>query len=86
MSSWAIVAVIAIVVWGLVQLAKARAGITTDAEGNEIHTDFERMMKIVLDHGYHGYVGIEFEGGKLSEFEGVKKTKALLQRVAAKLA
>lgn len=36
MSSWAIVAVIAIVVWGLVQLAKARAGITTDAEGNEI--------------------------------------------------
>ncbi len=57
-----------------------------DAQGNEVHTDFERMMKIVLDHGYHGYVGIEYEGGKLSEYEGIKKTKALLQRVAAKLA
>lgn len=57
-----------------------------DADGNETHTDFERMMKIVLDHGYHGYVGIEFEGGSLSEYEGIKKTKALLQRVAEKLA
>jgi 4-hydroxy-3-methylbut-2-en-1-yl diphosphate synthase IspG/GcpE len=35
MSSWAIVAVIAIVVWGIVEAAKARAGITTDSEGNE---------------------------------------------------
>lgn len=35
MSSWAIVAVIAIVVWGVVQMAKARSGITTDKEGNE---------------------------------------------------
>lgn len=35
MSSWAFVAVVAIMVWGVVQLAKARAGITTDAEGNE---------------------------------------------------
>lgn len=35
MSGWAFVAVIAIVVWGIVQLAKARAGITTDAAGNE---------------------------------------------------
>lgn len=38
MSSWAIVAVIAIVVWGIVQMAKARHGITTDAEGNETWT------------------------------------------------
>ena len=37
MSSWAIVAVIAIIVWGIVQMAKARAGITTDAEGNETY-------------------------------------------------
>ncbi|MHA7819666.1 MAG: hypothetical protein ACX930_08490 [Erythrobacter sp.] len=35
MSGWAIVAVVAIVVWGIVQMAKARHGITTDAEGNE---------------------------------------------------
>ena len=37
MTGWAFVAIIAIVVWGIVQLAKARAGITTDAEGNETY-------------------------------------------------
>lgn len=35
MSGFSIVAIVAIVVWGIVQLAKARHGITTDAEGNE---------------------------------------------------
>jgi hypothetical protein len=34
-SSWAIVAIIAIVVWGVVQYAKARAGIISDENGNE---------------------------------------------------
>ncbi len=57
-----------------------------DAEGNEIHTDYLQMMKIVLDAGYRGYVGIEYEGGKLSEPEGIKATKKLLERVREKLA
>lgn len=35
MSSWAIVAMIAIIVWGVVNYAKARAGIVTDEYGNE---------------------------------------------------
>lgn len=35
MSSWAIVAMIAIIVWGVVQYAKARSGIVTDEDGNE---------------------------------------------------
>lgn len=56
-----------------------------DEEGNETSTDYMRMMKIVVDAGYHGYVGIEFEGGKLSEVEGVKATKRLLERVREKL-
>jgi len=42
-------------------------------------------MKIVVDAGYHGYVGIEFEGGKIPEVEGVKLTKALLERVRERL-
>jgi L-ribulose-5-phosphate 3-epimerase len=50
-------------------------------DGDEIHTDFRRMMRIVLDAGYHGYVGIEYEGSKHSEDEGIRKTKALLERV-----
>lgn len=49
--------------------------------GDEIHTDYRRMMRIVLAAGYHGYVGIEYEGSKHSEDEGIRKTKALLERV-----
>ncbi|TWU07462.1 sugar phosphate isomerase/epimerase family protein [Stieleria varia] len=57
-----------------------------DADGNEVNTDYDKMMDIVLSHGYHGYVGIEYEGGKLDEYEGIRLTKALLERVAAKVA
>lgn len=56
-----------------------------DDKGNETKTDFEKMMKIVLDAGYHGYVGIEYEGGKVDEYTGIKLTKALLERVREKL-
>lgn len=52
-----------------------------DAEGNEVHTDFRRMMKIVFEAGYRGYVGIEYEGNRLSEPEGIRATKALLERI-----
>ncbi len=54
-------------------------------EGDEIHTDFLRMMKIVKDAGYQGYVGIEYEGSQLSEEEGILATKALLIKVAKAL-
>ena len=35
MNMWAFVAIVAIVIWGIVQLAKARAGIVSDERGNE---------------------------------------------------
>lgn len=56
-----------------------------DQAGNCIETDYERMLKIVKDAGYNGYIGIEYEGSKLSEDEGIRKTKALLERVGATL-
>lgn len=56
-----------------------------DAQGNEIHTDYERMMRIVLDAGYRGHLGIEYEGKILGEPEGILATKALLERVRATL-
>ena len=43
-------------------------------------------MKLVLDAGYRGYVGVEYEGGKLSEDEGIQATKDLLIKVREKLA
>lgn len=57
-----------------------------DAQGNEVNTDYFRMMKIVQEAGYTGYVGIEYEGGELSEDAGILATKALLERVGAALA
>ena len=55
-----------------------------DSQGNETQTDYFKMMKIVLDAGYHGYCGIEYEGSKLSEPEGIKATKKLLERIREK--
>ena len=49
-----------------------------DVHGNEIHTDYRRIMKLVLDAGYRGHVGIEYEGKKLGEIEGIKMTRDLL--------
>lgn len=56
-----------------------------NAAGDETKTDYFKMMKIVLDAGYHGYVGIEWEGGKPEdEREGIMLTKKLLERVRDK--
>lgn len=52
-----------------------------DETGNETKTDYEKMMGIVLNADYHGYVGIEYEGSRLSEPEGIKATLRLLKRI-----
>jgi sugar phosphate isomerase/epimerase len=57
-----------------------------DSQGNETSTDFRKMMKIVLDAGFRGFVGIEYEGSKLSEPDGIRATKNLLLRVRDELA
>jgi hypothetical protein len=56
-----------------------------DAQGNEVRTDYFKMMKIVLDAGYHGYVGIEWEGSEPGEVEGIRLTQRLLERVRDEL-
>lgn len=74
-------------VWLLMPFAKAVSAKSHDfdEQGNETHTDFRRMMKIVIDHGYRGYVGIEYEGGKIGEPEGILATKRLLEKVRGEL-
>ncbi len=52
-----------------------------DKEGNEANMDYSRLMKIVDDAGYKGFVGVEFEGSELSEKEGVIATRKLLEKV-----
>lgn len=54
--------------------------------GEEVRVEYERMLRIVLGHGYRGHIGIEYEGEKLPEVEGVFATKRLLERLRDKLA
>ena len=54
-----------------------------DEQGNETKTDYYRMMDIVLSAGYHGYVGVEYEGNRLSENDGIVATKRLLEKIHA---
>ena len=52
-----------------------------DKDGNEVHTDYNKMMKIVLDSGYSGYVGIEYEGSNHTESDDIMLTKNLLEKI-----
>lgn len=52
-----------------------------DEEGDETRIDFARMMRIVRAAGYRGHVGVEYEGTRLPEIEGIRRAKALLERV-----
>jgi sugar phosphate isomerase/epimerase len=57
-----------------------------DEAGNEVRTDYERMLRLVMAAGYRGWIGIEYEGAALSEPEGILATKKLLERIRDTLA
>jgi sugar phosphate isomerase/epimerase len=71
----------------LMPFAKAVSAKTHDFDeaGNDTNKDYRRLMKTVLDAGYHSWVGIEYEGNTLPEREGILKTKQLLERVRDEL-
>jgi sugar phosphate isomerase/epimerase len=56
-----------------------------DAAGNETRTDYKRMLQIVLAAKFNAWIGIEYEGEKLSEPDGVRATLALLKRMQTEL-
>ncbi|MDG3581137.1 sugar phosphate isomerase/epimerase family protein [Galbibacter pacificus] len=56
-----------------------------DADGNETHTDYLKMMKMVKEVGYTGFVGIEYEGEGVSEEKGIELTRDLLIKVGKEL-
>lgn len=55
-------------------------------QGEEIHIDYMAMFTLIKAAGYNGYVGIEYEGNSLPADEGIRATKALLEKVRARLA
>ena len=54
-------------------------------EPREMTLDYKRLIEIVVKAGYKGYIGIEYEGQKHEEIEGIKRTKQALEEVRAEL-
>jgi sugar phosphate isomerase/epimerase len=54
-----------------------------DDQGNETETDFYKMLQIIKDAGFNGYIDVEYEGSKLTEYEGIIATKKLLEKAGA---
>ena len=48
--------------------------------GEDTKIDYYRMMKIVKESDYNGYIGIEYEGMEKSEHEGIMITKELMKK------
>ena len=57
-----------------------------NASGDEVRTDYMKMVKLVLSAGYKGWIGIEYEGDQKTEEEGIKLTKSLLEKTRSALA
>jgi L-ribulose-5-phosphate 3-epimerase len=52
-----------------------------DAAGNDTVIDYPKLLKIVKESAFDGHIGIEYEGSGMGEVEGIKATKALIERV-----
>ena len=52
-----------------------------DKEGNETTIDYPRMLKIIKDAGYTGFIDVEYEGSRLPEKEGIIATRDLLLKI-----
>lgn len=50
-----------------------------DELGEETRINYKQMLSIVKRAGYQGYIGIEYEGKHLSEPEGIRATKKLIE-------
>lgn len=57
-----------------------------DEKGDEMIIDYYKMLRIVKESGFNGHIGIEYEGDKLSEHDGILATKALIEKAWKSLA
>ena len=51
-----------------------------DTQGNETKIDYKRMLNIVLEAGYDGYIGVEYEGKRMPAEDGILHTKRLIEK------
>ncbi|TMM56846.1 TIM barrel protein [Maribacter algarum] len=52
-----------------------------DSNGNETVIEYPKLLKLVKESKFDGHIGIEFEGENMSEPQGIKATKNLIERV-----
>ncbi|PHQ57646.1 MAG: xylose isomerase [Lutibacter sp.] len=55
------------------------------ADGNQSKIDYEKMLHIVKNAGYNGFIGVEYEGSNLNEIEGIIATRNLLIKAGKKV-
>lgn len=51
-----------------------------DEHGNETKIDYKKMLTIVQNSGYRSYLGVEYEGERLTEEQGIKATIELINK------
>ncbi|MEJ2584755.1 MAG: TIM barrel protein [Robiginitalea sp.] len=56
-----------------------------DSDGQETLLPYRTLLQKVKDSGFTGHIGIEYEGSRLSEPEGIRATRALIQKVWTEL-
>jgi sugar phosphate isomerase/epimerase len=56
-----------------------------DSNGYDTGIDYVKMVKIVKEAGYTGFIGVEFEGSEISEEAGIIATRDLLLKAAKEI-
>lgn len=77
-------------VTGLKQMLPYAKGVSAkaydfDPDGMETRLPYKALLRQVKDSGFTGYIGIEYEGDRLSEAAGIRATKALIENLWATL-
>ncbi len=52
-----------------------------DLNGYETTIDYTKMLKIVKEYDYTGFIGVEYEGNRLTELQGINATRDLLIKI-----
>ena len=56
-----------------------------DPQGNESSIDYDKMLSLVIESGYQGYIGVEYGGFLMSPIDGTIATKNLLNKTLKNL-
>jgi L-ribulose-5-phosphate 3-epimerase len=75
---------------GMEQLAPVARGLAAtahefDNDGEDVRTNYRRLLRIAVDGGYRGWLAVAYTGKALPEPEGVRTTKRLLERIRREL-